>query len=320
MTPTELWGNNPPTGWKSFDNARTLGYGVPTPPDPISNKAIGLYRSGNNSDLASYTSGWPTAPNAVTFYFNWGANLNPASQPLLNQYAEENRLIHIAMLSKITSTSWITWQNFANGMYDSAMISQLQKIDALPADRIIVSFDNEPDNSNPTAHAPNQTAASYKAAANRFYTLLRATCGPHVENNIHFAGGNASLCRSMLADHNKLENVSWDPYKVGTDPVGQTATQCFQAFINNVLQPAGYLDIPRHITETGIKVDTFSNGGSFDVATQIAFYQGWPAAIDACSLESVIWFCSNSGQHDYIPTDNSVKNAFRDMLDATIGA
>jgi hypothetical protein len=285
----------------------------------VADKFIGLYRSGNNSDLNSYCSGWPTQPNAVSFYFNWGANLNPGSQPLLNQYASENRMIHIALLQKITSTSWVLWNEVANGSRDSELISQLTKIDALPADRIIVSYDNEPDNGNTTAHPASQTSAQYKAAAEHFYDLVQAHTGDHVEANVHFAGGNTSKVMAMMPAHNKMQNVSWDPYKVGTDPVSQTATQCFQAFINNVLTPMGYADIPRHITESGIKVDTFSNGGSFNVATQIAFYQGWPDAIDACNLDSAIFFCSNSGQHDYIPTDNSVKNAFRDMLDTAVG-
>ena len=104
------------------------------------------------------------------------------------------------------------------------------------------------------------------------------------------------------------------PYKTGTHAASETPTQLFSSLINSVLVPYGYADIPRHINETGIKVDPFSSGGQFSTQTEIDFYKGIPAAMDALSIESVVWFRANSGAHDYIPTDPAVDAAFRDML------
>lgn len=289
--------------------------------------ALGVYMSSNMGPVDGYESSWPTKTNIGSFYFVWGANLNSGAQPDLYDYcSRQNYVIHIAMLTKLNNTSWVRWDDIANGVYDSNIVSQLQKINNIPlgaGTKIIVSFDNEPDNGNATAHAPNQTAAEYAAGAIHFFDLLNANCGPKIETGIHFAGGNQSFCNTVLSSggsalHTRLENVGWDPYKKGTETT-LNCTQLWAEFINGVLIPRGFDDIPRHITETGIKTDVFSNGGQYTTAQQITFYQQWPAALAANNIKSAIWFRSNSGQHNYIPTDSAVDDAFRDMVDSYLG-
>jgi hypothetical protein len=77
--------------------------------------------------------------------------------------------------------------------------------------------------------------------------------------------------------------------------------------------------VPRHILETGIKTDAFSDGGSFSTQDQINFYNGIPAAMRSENIESVVWFRANSGNHDYIPTDSSVDQAFAAMTEGLLG-
>ena len=129
---------------------------------------------------------------------------------------------------------------------------------------------------------------------------------------------DAATSASFLPAHAKLDNVGWDPYKTGSHPASETATQLFATFVNTVLVPYGYDDIPRHILETGIKTDTFSSGELFDTQTQVDFMKSIPAAMDANDLESVIWFRANSGAHDYIPTSSSVDQAFESMTDVAL--
>lgn len=289
--------------------------------------AVGVYMGSNMAPVDNYESGWPTKTNIGSFYFVWGANLNSGSQPDLYDWcSRDNQVIHIAYMTKLNNTSWVRWDDIASGTYDSNITSQLTKINNIPLGtntKIIVSFDNEPDNGNVTAHAPNQTAQQYASGALHFFDMVHSICGPKVETGIHFAGGNQSFCNTVLTSggsslHSKLDNVGWDPYKKGTETT-LNCTQLWAEFINGVLIPRGFDDIPRHITETGIKTDVFSNGGQYTTAQQITFYQQWPAALAANNIKSAIWFRSNSGQHDYIPTDSAVDNAFRDMVDSYLG-
>jgi hypothetical protein len=321
-----------PTGWLSLKTGTTLGFGVPDPPPPVSPKLIGIFTSGNNQSSGSsnvrqdsrypgltivntpvdtLTASWPTKPNLGSFYMGW--NVTVASTPLMATWAGQGRVLQVELA---TGTS-IFWADIATGTYDAKILSFINSLDNLGT-RVLLSLDNEADLkiSNGQA-ASGQTAAQYKAAANRMADLIHGNAD-NVESSCWLAGSGANVA-SFLPDVGKLDNVGWDPYKVGTHPASETPTQTFAAFITNTLVPNGYSAVKRHIFETGIKTDLFTSGGSFTVAQQIAYYQGIPAAMDANQIESVIWFRANSGSHNYIPTDVTVDNAFRDMLDAAVG-
>jgi hypothetical protein len=285
-----------------------------SPPPQTQGREIGVYMSGNNSGLDSYTSGWSVKPDVGSFYVNW-----PGSVPtLMSTYAGHGRSIQVELTSKISAGNFVTWADIAAGKYDTQVISYIKKLDGLGAP-VMLALENEPDLriSDSTKAAPGQTAAQYVAAANRVADLIHAN-STHVESLDWLAGGNASNAANFLFAKSKMDNVCWDPYKKGTE-LSDTATTLWAKFINNVLIPKGYDQIPRHICESGIKVDTFSNGGSYTTQQEIDFYKGWPAAMTANKIVSAVWFRSNSGQHDYIPTDPSVDQAFATMVSNTLG-
>lgn len=317
MTGTETY-QKVPAGWLSLKTGVLNGFGDPPPPPAQTGKLIGIYMSGSNSGLDALTSSWPTKPNLASFYMGW--NVTIASTAKIAQYANEGRVIQMELATRTGTSSYVLWSDIAAGVHDAHIINFINTADNLGT-RVMLSLDNEPElkaTSGTGEVAPGQTAAQYKAAANRFADLIHANA-TNVESLMWYASGNTSGAINWMPTVTKLDNVGWDPYKRGDHPVSETATQLFATFINNVLIPNGYGSVKRHILETGIKVDAFSNGGSFDVPTQIAFYRGFPAAMDALSIESIIWFRANSGAHDYIPLDSSVDDAFRDMLDAAIG-
>jgi hypothetical protein len=280
---------------------------------------IGVYMSGNNSGLDSYTSGWAVQPNVASFYLNW----NSSVPSLMKSYAGQGREIQVSLMTKISAGNWVTWNSIANGSQDAHIIAMIKALDALGT-RVLLSLDCEPDaqydvGGTTPGVAQGQTPAQYVAAANHVADLVHAN-STHVESSVHLAGFRTpALEASFLPAHAKLDNIEWDPYKTGSHPVSETATQLFATYINNVLVPYGYGDTPRHINETGIMTDTFSNGGSFTTQTQIDFYNSIPAAMATDHIESVIWFRANSGAHDYIPTDPTVDQAFAAMTAKTLG-
>jgi hypothetical protein len=277
---------------------------------------VGVYLSGNNAGLDSYTSGWPEQPNVASYYLPWNNGL-PTS---MKTYASHGRTIEVALMTKISAGNWVRWNSIANGSQDSRIITVVKALDALGVP-VLLSLDCEPDaqfdrgGSSPGV-AQGQTPAQYVAAANHVADLVHAHA-TRVESAVHLAGFRTpSIEASFLPAHSKLDNVGWDPYMTGSHPASETATQLFATFINNVLVPYGYDDIPRNIPETGIKTDKFSDGkSSFSTQTQISFYDSIPAAMAADHIRSVIWFRSNSGTHDYIPTDYSVDKTFEAMVD-----
>lgn len=308
------------TQWVEASSGLHVPFGGVALPPPVANKIIGIYQSGNNTspDLDTTTAGWPTQPNLASFYFNWGSNFSNNTKLL--EYSGQDRVLLVAFLQKVTGGGFVLWDEMASGSQDAAIITMLGYLNALSASRIIVTLDNEPDNGNTSAHPSSQTAAEYKAAAERFFGLVADNTDVHVEPGLHFAGGNTTLVKSMMPTAAKITNLGWDPYKTGSHAVSETPTQLFQSFINNVIVPLGLEDKSRHIMETGIKTDTFSNGGSFTVATQEQFYTDIPAGMDANQIESVLWFRADSGQHNYIPTDPAVDQAFETMLDGALAA
>ncbi len=273
---------------------------------------IGVYMAGNNAGLDSYTAGWPAKPNVASFYLNW----NSSVPSLMKTYAGQGREIQAELATKTGSGSWVTWADVASGTYDAHIISLIHGLDALGVP-VMLSLDNEPDakaTSGTGEVAPGQTAAQYVAAANHVADLIHAN-STHVQSLVWLAGfKDAATSASFLPAHSKLDNVGWDPYMTGTHATSETPTQLFATFINTVLIPNGYGDIPRHILETGIKTDAFSNGKSFSTTNQIGFFAGIPAAMAADNIDSVIWFRDDSGAHDYVPTDASVDKAFAAMV------
>ena len=152
------------------------------------------------------------------------------------------------------------------------------------------------------------------AAANHVADLIHAH-STHVQSLVWLAGfKDAATSASFLPAHSKIDNIGWDPYKNGDHPVSETPTQLFAKFIDTVLTPYGYGDIPRHINETGIGTGVGVSGGQFTTSQQSAFFEGIPAAMAADHIESVIWFRANSGGHDYIPTDPAVDETFASMV------
>jgi hypothetical protein len=274
---------------------------------------VGIYMSGSNSGLDAYTAGWPEQPNLASFYLGW--NTTVGSIPKIAQYAGEGRTLQLELATKY-STGYALWADIAKGTYDAHIIGVIRSVDALGVP-VMLSLDNEPDakaTSGTGEVAAGQTAAQYVAAANHFADLIHAN-STRVESLVWIAGFNsAATSTSFLPAHAKLDNVGWDPYKTGTHAASETPTQLFATFINSVLIPSGYADVPRHILETGIKTDPFSSGGSFSTQTQIDFMKGIPAAMAADKIDSVTWFRANSGAHDYIPTDPTVDQAFKTMV------
>ncbi|MGC4110416.1 MAG: hypothetical protein QM747_08345 [Nocardioides sp.] len=276
---------------------------------------VGIYMSGNGTGLDAYTSGWAAQPNVGSFYLNWNSKV-PA---LMKTYASQGREIQAEISTKISAGSYVTWSDIAKGTYDDHLISMIQSLDALNT-RVLLALDVEPDGqyNGGTGVAPGQTPAQYVAAANHVADLIHAN-STHVESMVWLAGyQDAATEASFLPAHSKIDNIGWDPYKTGSHAVSETATQLFAKFINTVLVPYGYGDIPRHITETGIQTDASSSGSTFSTQTQIDFYQGIPAAMAADDIESVVWFRANSGTHHYIPTDSSVDQAFASMTDKLV--
>lgn len=304
-----------PTGWLALDGSGTIvPFGVPVPPPPVPGKRIGVYMSGNNTGLNAYTAGWPKQPNAGSFYCSW--NTTVAGTPLMSTYASQGRWLHVELATRISGSNYVTWADIASGTYDAHLISFITALDALGT-TVYLSLDNEADikaTSGTGEVAPGQTAAQYVAAANHLFDLIHAH-STNVKAMVWLAGGTPNTAKNFLPAHSKLDAVGWDPYKTGTHKA-DTATSLFAAFINAVLVPAGYADIPRHINESGIVVGALATGGSYSTQDQIDFYNGWPAAMDANQIVCAVWFRANSGAHPYIPTDPSVDAAFEAMVAA----
>ena len=279
---------------------------------------IGIYMSGGNTGLDAYTSAWAVQPNLASFYLPW--NNTVAGTPRMAQYAADGRTLQVELATKY-STGYALWSDIASGTYDAHIIDVIHSLDALGVP-VMLSLDNEPDakaTSGTGEVAPGQTAAQYVAAANHFADLIHAN-STHVQSLVWIAGfKDAATSASFLPAHSKLDNVGWDPYKTGSHATSETPTQLFATFINTVLIPNGYGDTPRHILETGIMTDSFSNGGSFTVQSQIDFLKGIPAAMATDNIDSVMWFRANSGAHHYIPTDPSVDQAFASMTADLLG-
>lgn len=273
---------------------------------------IGVYMSGNNAGLDAYTSGWSQQPEVASYYLNWDAPLPESMRP----YARQGREIQVALMTKLGDGSWVRWSDIAAGRYDDHIVAVIDSLDSLGA-TVLLSLDVEPDanyvNGNGNVE-PGQTPAEYVAAADHVADLVHAH-STHVRSLVWLAGFQPpAIEAAFLPAHSKLDDIGWDPYKTAGHPVDQTATQLFATFIDAVLVPHGYGDIARHITETGIQVDPSATGTAFSTQTQIAFYQGFPAAMKADDIQTVVWFRADSGAHDYIPTDPSVDAAFAAML------
>ena len=280
---------------------------------------IGVYMSGNNAGLDAYTAGWKAQPNIASFYLNWNSSL-PA---LMNTYAGQGRTLQVSFSTKSTDGSYVRWSDIAAGTYDDRIVSMITSLDALGV-RVLLSLDVEPDaqydaqsdasGTNTPGVAPGQTPAQYVAAADHFADLIHAH-STHVRSLVWLAGfKDAATSASFLPAHAKIDNIGWDPYKNGDHPVSETATQLFARFIETVLIPSGYGDVPRHIDETGIQTDAWPSGGQFTTAQQSAFFDGIPAAMAADDISSVIWFRADSGNHAYIPTDPAVDQQFGSMV------
>lgn len=296
-----------------------------TPSSPASSSptstgdlGVGVYMSGNNAGLDDYTSWWKTQPNIASFYLNW----NSAIPAKMKEYAAEGRQIQVRLSTKVSAGTYVLWKDVAAGTYDSRITTVVKQLDALGVP-VLLSLDSEPDGQYTAGSnagvAQGQTPAQYVAAANHFADLIHAN-STRVKSLLWLAGfRDAATEASFLPKVSKIDHVGWDPYLTGSHSASETATQLFSRFIDNVLVPNGYGSVPRHILETGIKTDAFSNGGSFSTTDQINFYKSIPAAMKNANIETVVWFRSNSGTHDYIPTDSSVDQAFADMLSGLLG-
>ncbi|HEX3930134.1 MAG TPA: hypothetical protein VHW64_05490 [Nocardioides sp.] len=277
-----------------------------------SGPAIGVYLSGNNAGLSAYTSGWREQPAVASFYLGWDSPL-PAT---MRSAAADGREVQVALMTKITDGSWVTWSDIAAGTYDDHVIAVIKSLDALDT-RVLLALDVEPDANYVNGEggvAPGQTPAEYVAAADHVADLIHAHSS-HVHSLVWLAGfADPATEAAFLPAHSKLDDVGWDPYKTGGHADGETATQLFATFVNEVLVPHGYGDITRHITETGIQTDASDAGTTFSTQTQIDFLRGIPAAMEADDIQSVVWFRADSGAHDYIPTDPTVDTAFASML------
>jgi hypothetical protein len=328
VSPTETY-RRVPDGWQSFVDQHHVGFGTPDLPPPVSNKLIGVYMSGNNNGLETYESSWPTKTNCNTYYVTWTGNSSspnwtPPSH--MSVAAGQGHTIMLEMDSKqATGGPWVTWANIASGSLDSFIIDFLDELDALGVP-VYLSLENEADlkwDAGDGKVAPGQTTAQYKAACDKVYDLIHANT-TNVHSLLWLAGGTASRAIAMLPTKSKLDAISWDPYKKGTE-CSLNTSQVLNRFIANVLIPTGYDTVPkRFITETGIKVNAF-NGTQcgitqFPTSTQIDYYNGIPGAMDANDIDGVVWFRTNSGAHPYIPTDPAVDAAFRDMVDNTLGS
>jgi hypothetical protein len=240
----------------------------------------------------------------------------------MKTYTAQGREIQVRLGTKSSTGSYVTWADIAGGRYDSHLVSVIKSLEAMGV-RVLASLDSEPDaqydashdagGSNTPGVMPGQTPAQYVAAADHFADLIHANT-THVESLVWLAGfKDAATTASFLPAHSKLDNIGWDPYKTGSHSADETPTQLFATFIDTVLVPYGYDDIPRHITETGI--DTGRDGVVvWTTEQQIAFWQALPDAMTADDIESVVWFRDNSGRLDYIPTDPSVDQAFAAMV------
>ncbi len=279
---------------------------------------LGVYMPGNNSGLDAYTSDWPVQPNIASFYLSWDSEV-PA---LMRTYAAQGREIQVRLGTKSIDGSYVAWTGIAGGHYDSDIVALIKSLDALGV-RVLVSLDSEPDAQYDAPHdaggsdtpgvMPGQTPAQYVAAANHFADLIHAN-STHVESLVWLAGfKDAATSASFIPAHSKLDNIGWDPYETRSYAAGETPTQLFATFIDTVLVPYGYGDIPRHITETGIVTGRVSVT-LWTADQQIEFWQSIPGAMTADDIESVVWFRDNSGRHDYIPTDPSVDRAFSAMV------
>jgi hypothetical protein len=271
---------------------------------------------GNNAGLDAYTSTWKVQPNLASFYLNWNSKV-PA---LMRTYANQGRQIQVALSTKISAGSYVTWAAIARGTYDSQIISTIKSLNALGT-RVLLSLDVEPDGqyTGGGGVAPGQTPAQYVAAANHVADLIHANA-THVQSLVWLAGyKDAATEASFLPARSKLDNVGWDPYMNGNYDPSTTPSQLFARFINSVLIPYGYGSVPRHILETGIKTDRFSNGKSFSAQNQISFYQGIPAAMQYDDISSVVWFRDNSGHNNYVPTDSSIDKAFAQVVAQIVG-
>jgi hypothetical protein len=310
VTPGPSWSpSTAPTGTPT--GTPTTATNSPSTPSTWTSD-IGVYMSGNNSGLNSYTSGWSVQPNLASFYLNWNSTV-PA---LMKTYASQGREIQVELSTKIVAGSWVTWNDVAKGTYDAHIVSLIKSLDALGTP-VMLALDVEPDGQyqGGTGVAPNQTPAQYVAAADHFADLIHAN-STHVQSLVWLAGfKDAATSASFLPAHSKIDNIGWDPYMTGSYSASETPAQLFSRFITTVLVPYGYGDIPRHICETGIKTDSFSSGNAFSTQTQIAFMEGIPAAMSADDIDSVMWFRDNAGAHDYIPTSSSVDQTFAKMVD-----
>ena len=153
---------------------------LPTAPE----RRIGIYMSGNNSGLDSYTSGWATKPNIASFYVPWGSGV----PTLMKTYAGQGRAIQVELATK-NSSGYKLWSDIAAGAQDTAIVSFIKALDALGTP-VMLSLDNEPDakaTSGTGEVAPNQTAAQYVAAANHVADLIHAN-SKHVESMVWLAG------------------------------------------------------------------------------------------------------------------------------------
>jgi hypothetical protein len=291
---------------------------TPTSPTTTENPGIGVYMSGNNTGLDSYTSGWEAQPNVASFYLNW----NSLIPSLMKTYAAEGRQIQVRLSTKISAGNYVLWKDIAAGAYDSRITTVVKQLDALGVP-VLLSLDSEPDGQydagSGSGVAQGQSPAQYVAAATHFADLIHAN-STRVESLVWLAGfRDATTEASFLPKVSKMDNVGWDPYLTGSHSASETPAQLFSRFIDTVLAPNGYGNVPRHILETGIKTDAFSDGGSFSTQDQINFYNGIPAAMRSENIESVVWFRANSGNHDYIPTDSSVDQAFAAMTEGLLG-
>ncbi|MGC4111253.1 MAG: hypothetical protein QM747_12685 [Nocardioides sp.] len=277
---------------------------------------IGVYMSGNNSGLDSYTASWRVKPNVASFYLNWNSKV----PTLMKTYAAQGREIQASLSTKISANSYVRWTDVSKGTYDTQLISLIKSLDALNT-RVMLSLDVEPDGyyDSGSGVAQGQTPAQYVAAANHLADLIHANA-KNVQSLVWLAGWrDAATEASFLPSKSKIDNISWDPYMTGSYSSSTTATQIFSKFIDNVLVPYGYGSIPRHISETGIKTDASSSGTTFSTQTQINYYNSIPAAMSAEDIQSVVWFRANSGNHNYIPTSQTVDQAFASMVQQLLG-
>ncbi len=280
---------------------------------------IGVYMSGNNAGLDAYTADWEVQPNVASFYLNW----NSSVPPLMGTYAAQGRTLQVSFSTRATDGSYVRWNDIAAGRYDAHVVEMITALDRLGV-TVRLSLDVEPDaqydaqfdatGTRPPGVAPGQTPAQYVAAADHVADLIHAHA-THVQSLVWLAGfKDAATSASFLPARSKLDNVGWDPYKNSDHPADETPTQLFARFIDTVLKPYGYGDVPRHIDETGIQTDAWPSGGRFTTSQQSDFFEGIPDAMTADRIESVIWFRADSGNHPYIPTDPAVDQAFASML------